>query len=125
MEADPDLRYSAETDKFYKLVSSDVTFASANAAALGTNLDGIAGQLGTIRSAAEQELFVEFFGELADQFWLGATDSTVEGEWRWQESGVDADQFWQGDCEMATLWTMRITIGSERIPTTAVLVKTI
>ena len=97
LDADPNLRYSAETGKFYQLVSADVDFTTANAAALGTNLNTISGQLVTIRSAAENELVAGFFTELGDQIWLGASDSTVEGEFRWQEGGVDNDLFWTGD----------------------------
>ena len=97
LAADPGLVYSAETGKFYKLVSADVNWASANSSALAMTLEGVAGQLGTIRSAAEQELFTGFYGTLADQIWLGGHDATVEGEWRWQSGGADADQFWDGD----------------------------
>ncbi|MCA9107765.1 MAG: DUF642 domain-containing protein, partial [Planctomycetales bacterium] len=96
LAADPDLVYSAETGKFYKLVQADITWASANTSALATTLSGISGQLGTIRSAAEQELFTSFRSTLNDPIWLGGRDSTIEGVWKWQEGGADADQFWNG-----------------------------
>ena len=98
LAADPNLRYSAETGKFYKLVATDVTWAFADFAAQATDLEGVSGQLGTIRfSADEKELRSPLgLGELNDQIWLGGSDATVEGEWRWQEGGADDDQFWQG-----------------------------
>ena len=94
LAADSNLRYSAETGKFYKLVSANVNWATANSTALATSLEGVAGQLGTIRSAAEQELFTGFFTELSDQILLGGSDSEVEGEWRWNSGGSEADLFW-------------------------------
>ncbi len=97
LAADANLLHSAETGKFYKLVQTDVTWSSANTAALATNLAGVSGQLGTIRSAAEQSLFTSFYATINDQIWLGGRDSTVEGVWRWQAGGVDGDLFWTGN----------------------------
>ncbi|MEM8914030.1 MAG: LamG-like jellyroll fold domain-containing protein, partial [Planctomycetota bacterium] len=99
LDADPNLRYSAETGKFYKISSAgNVDWTTALSAAAGENLSGITSQIVTIRSAAENEL-LRGFGEEAgfNEFWIGATDATVENEWRWLESGVEADQFWEGD----------------------------
>jgi hypothetical protein len=96
LAADPSLRYSAETGKFYQLVSTDINWTAASSAAQSTALNGVSGQLVTIRSAAENALVSGFFSELGDQIWLGATDSTEEGKWYWQQSGADADQFWEG-----------------------------
>ncbi|MEM1107089.1 MAG: LamG-like jellyroll fold domain-containing protein [Planctomycetota bacterium] len=97
LAADANLRYNAETGKFYRLVTDDVDWTTANSAALGATLGGVNGQLVTIRSAAENMLVADFYTEIGDQIWLGATDSTVEGEWRWQTGGADADLFWIGD----------------------------
>ncbi|MEM7260094.1 MAG: LamG-like jellyroll fold domain-containing protein, partial [Pseudomonadota bacterium] len=96
LAADPNLYYSAETDKFYKTVLTDITWSAADIAARATTLEGIAGQLGTSKGASENELFSGFYNDLNDQIWLGATDLTVEGEWRWQQAGSDAEAFWSG-----------------------------
>ena len=96
LAADPDLRYSPETGKFYKLTSTAaVDWAGAGTAASSETLGGVASQLVTIRSAYENSLVTGFADSPGvTNIWLGATDETVEGEWRWQD---DSSQFWQGD----------------------------
>jgi hypothetical protein len=60
-------------------------------------LNGVFGQLVTIRSAAENEIVQNLAQMLGGSVHIGASDQTTEGEWRWQSAGADADQFWQGD----------------------------
>ena len=50
--ADPNLVYSQITGKFYKTVTTPSTWTSASASALSTTLNGVDGQLATLRSAA-------------------------------------------------------------------------
>ncbi|MEO1528811.1 MAG: LamG-like jellyroll fold domain-containing protein, partial [Planctomycetota bacterium] len=96
LAADPDLRYSAETGKFYKLTSTTaVDWAGAGSAASSETLGGVTSQLVTIRSAHENSLVTEFANASGvSNVWLNATDETVEGEWRWLD---DSSLFWQGD----------------------------
>ncbi|MCA9189323.1 MAG: cadherin domain-containing protein, partial [Planctomycetales bacterium] len=96
LAADPNLRYSAETGKFYKLVSTYSTWATASNNAIGTSLNSVAGELLTITSAAEQELAFGFAQTLGDKIWLGLSDSDVEGQWRLYSAGVVGEQIWQG-----------------------------
>ena len=93
LEADPNLRYSAETGKFYKFVDNAVNWSVADVNARGSNLNGIAGQLATIGSAHENEFVT---GLISSQVWLGGSDATIEGEWRWQDAGADGEIFWNG-----------------------------
>jgi len=93
---DPELAYSAETGKFYKTVLSSADWQTATANAATVSLNGEAGQLVTIRSAAEQQFVADKVAAVGSPLWIGASDATVEGEWRWQSSSGDVDQFWQG-----------------------------
>ena len=100
LAADPDLRYSAETGKFYKVVSASDDWTVAKTNAESTSLNGINGQLAVVRSAAENEVLQELASATSGgSIWLGGSDTAVEGEWRWIESGSDADRFWDGDVD--------------------------
>ena len=96
LDADSTLHYSAETGKFYKLVSGSFEWTAAKAAAEGTALNTINGQLVTIRSAGENALVTDLASNAGGSVWLGGTDQTTEGDWRWIESGTETDQFWSG-----------------------------
>ncbi len=89
--------YSAETGKFYKGFETPVNFATAKSNALAATLNGTNGQLVTIRSAAEQEIVAAIVNGYGDDIWLGGTDATVEGEWRWLNGNQESDQFWSGE----------------------------
>ncbi len=97
LAGDPSLKYNSSTDKFYKLTSAtDVDWTTAQSTASSTNLNGITSQLVTIRSAHEQAIVQDYAAD-ATEIWLGATDATVEGEWRWLDGGIETDEFWAGD----------------------------
>lgn len=58
------------------------------------------GHLATIESATENAVVWSFADSLtggSDFFFLGGSDSAVEGEWRWVGGPSDGVQFWQGD----------------------------
>ncbi len=96
LSADDTLRYSAETGKFYKVVTTNTDWTVARTNAIATTLGGIAGQLVTVRSAAENA-FLQALAQAANkEMWLSGNDITTEGTWRWQSAGADIDQFWQG-----------------------------
>ncbi|MEM8499380.1 MAG: LamG-like jellyroll fold domain-containing protein [Pseudomonadota bacterium] len=97
LAADPDLLYSTETGKFYKLVANPADFSTAQANAQSELLNGINGQLITIRSAEEQSIAADLVFLGSTDIWLGGTDATAEGEWLWLTGNSDDDQFWQGD----------------------------
>ncbi|MFK7855487.1 MAG: DUF4347 domain-containing protein, partial [Granulosicoccus sp.] len=98
LSLDSDLRYSAETGKFYKLVDVFVSPDDARTSAESTALNSINGQLVTIRSAYENAFVADLSASASsNSVWIGGTDANVEGEWRWIESGGEADLFWTGD----------------------------
>lgn len=103
LAADPYLFYSDVTGKFYQLTDVQTDWSAAQTNAQATTLNGVSGQLVTIRSANENEL-VRDLSLIHDlSVFVGGTDSTVDGEWRWQSGGADADAFWSGGSGGAVL----------------------
>jgi uncharacterized delta-60 repeat protein len=99
LAANPGLVYSAEFNKFYKVSdNTSITWSAAQTAAQGTNLNTVAGQLVTIGSAAENALVLnQLVAPSTVSKWIGATDTTFEGQWFWQDNGTDDELFWVGD----------------------------
>ena len=60
-------------------------------------LNGIGGQLATIRSAAAQEAIAQMASDAGQDLFLGGSDRTFDGSWFWQDSSGDAERFWNGD----------------------------
>lgn len=83
--------YSAATNSFYQYVATSTSFAAADAAASSSTLTGLSsvnGHLITVTSQAENDFIDSIIGGAV---WLGATDTAVEGVWRWvtgPESGI-------------------------------------
>jgi choice-of-anchor C domain-containing protein len=96
LAADANLRYSAETGKFYKVVTTTVNWTTARNTAMTTALNGVNGQLVTIRSATENAIVTSLWSIAGQDMWIGATDQTIEGTWRWQNGSADGDPFWLG-----------------------------
>ncbi len=89
----PNVVYSSVTGNFYRFVDSNANYATAKANAEAMMLNGTAGHLLTIESAAEKA----FVRSIADQhLWLGISDATVEGEWRFTGGPNEGAQLWQG-----------------------------
>ncbi|MEZ6057924.1 MAG: tandem-95 repeat protein [Planctomycetaceae bacterium] len=94
---DPTLNYDAATGKFYRFVASSSEWSTALAGATSSALNGVAGQLVTIRSAYENEVVRNLVDSLGwGGTWLGATDTTSEGNYFWLNGTQDGDQFWSG-----------------------------
>ncbi|MEP4681788.1 MAG: LamG-like jellyroll fold domain-containing protein [Rhodopirellula bahusiensis] len=94
---DPTLSYDAGTGKFYKLVTNAVDVTTAMSSASSDLINGVGGQLVTIRSSYENELVQDIVSRAGSEFYIGGTDATSEGNWNWIEDGVEADNFWVGD----------------------------
>ena len=96
LNGDPTLSYDAATGKFYRVVSAGETVADAMSSAAAAEINGVGGQLATIRSDYENNLVQDLIAGQGANFYIGATDATTEGEWNWIENGEEADRFWNG-----------------------------
>lgn len=90
----PDGFVAGPNGHYYRFVSTPLTWAAARTAAAATVVDGRAGYLATITSAAEQAFAVSLIG--STWTWLGATDAGVEGVWTWVTGPEAGTTFWQG-----------------------------
>jgi len=79
---------------YYEYVSAPGScWAAAKTAAAARTYNGMAGYLATLTTAAEVATLAR---RTSGQYWFGASDAAVEGEWRWQ-TGPEAGQlFWRG-----------------------------
>ena len=93
--ANPDLIYDKTTGKFYKLSATEEKFSVALNNATSNTLNGVNGQLLTVRSDYENTLALTITG--GERVWLGATDADSEGEWHWLDGDVETEQFWSGN----------------------------
>ncbi|TDN38441.1 T9SS type A sorting domain-containing protein [Hymenobacter sp. UV11] len=86
---------SRATGHYYEFVAAPgICWTAAKTAAAGRTYQGMQGYLATITFQGEQDFLT---GRQSSQFWLGASDMDVEGEWRWK-TGPEAGQLiWQGD----------------------------
>ncbi|MFO0923259.1 MAG: LamG-like jellyroll fold domain-containing protein, partial [Pirellulales bacterium] len=96
LSSDLNLRYNAETGKFYKLVSSAQTWSTAQSNAIATSLGGVAGQLLTISNASENAFATELANNIGASVWLGLSDQTTEGAWYNYSGSSASNQVWQG-----------------------------
>lgn len=85
--------YFADTGNFYTYVNSATNFANAQAAAQSTMLNGVAGHLLVIESAAEKN-FVR--GITTNHVWLGISDNAQEGIWLYTDGPNQGRQLWEG-----------------------------
>jgi len=66
---------------YYEFISSPgISWTSAKTAAEGLTYFGLKGYLATITSAAENEFCTS---KLSGDGWMGASDSDIEGTWKW------------------------------------------
>ncbi|WP_335967306.1 PA14 domain-containing protein [Galbibacter sp. PAP.153] len=89
-----ELNFLDSSGHYYEYVPSlGITWTAAKAAAEARNFYGVQGYLAVITSADEATLLGE---QAPGAGWIGASDATVEGEWRWVTGPEAGQQFWQG-----------------------------
>ncbi len=82
------------TNHYYEFVSNPtIGWADSNISALNRTLYGLQGYLATINSSGENDFIAT---KLTGDGWIGASDSAVEGTWRWVTGPEAGTQFWTG-----------------------------
>jgi hypothetical protein len=82
------------TYNMYRIVTTDADWNSANAAANGQTVNGVAGNLARIDNAAEN---IAIARAISATTYIGANDISVEGAWRWATpTSINGSQFWSG-----------------------------
>lgn len=96
-------KFWAGNSRIYELVPNGGNWESARASAKTRRVAGAQGYLATITSADEWNFIKDNFGSssIASHYWIGASDSAVEGEWRWMD-GPETGQVAQPG--IAGLW---------------------
>jgi hypothetical protein len=79
------------TGNYYEFIGGSFTWDGAKSAAEALTFNSVQGHLVTILSSGENDFILNNLS-LTGQTWMGATDSAVEGDWRW----VTSELFWQG-----------------------------
>ncbi|MBP9827684.1 Ig-like domain-containing protein [Patescibacteria group bacterium] len=77
----------------YISVPGDIDWVAAEAAAELLSRYGSTGYLTTITSEEENDFVAD---RLAGAGWMGASDASVEGDWRWVTGPESGDLFWVG-----------------------------
>jgi gliding motility-associated-like protein len=86
--------YLPQTGHFYEFVNDvGITWQNAKTAAEARSYYGLQGYLATITSAEEAQLTGE---QATGTGWIGASDATVEGDWRWVTGPENGQLFWRG-----------------------------
>ena len=83
----------------YEYISSTLTWTAAESAAEALTRYGASGYLTTITSAEENEFVAD---RLENAGWMGASDGTAEGDWRWVTGPEDGTAFWLGTASGTT-----------------------
>lgn len=85
--------FFGDNGHLYEYISYTGTWQQAQAQAAAQERYGSTGYLATITSQAENDFAAD---RLEGAGWMGASDVSVEGEWRWVTGPESGEQFWQG-----------------------------
>jgi hypothetical protein len=96
---DANTAYNPTNGHIYTAFSANVDWDGANAAAQALTYGGVNGYLATIMSADENNFVTD---RLDNDGWMGARDTTTEGEWNWVTGPENGTNFWNGDAWSGT-----------------------
>ncbi len=106
----------SSNNHLYEYVAGPSTWREAKDAAAASSKYGAQGYLATITSKTENDFIQD---RLKSDSWIGASDSGVEGEWRWVTGPEYGQQFWQGSGsgsdvdDMFVHWNNPLTGGTD------------
>jgi Ca2+-binding RTX toxin-like protein len=106
----PDVSFGMAGNSFYQVITGSYTYAQAVAAAAAITMNGVAGHLVVIASAAEQADINNLLTTLGStgQFWAGGSDSATEGSWNWtagpENTGTFSDNSGAAQNNLFTYW---------------------
>ncbi|WP_340113891.1 PKD domain-containing protein [Maribellus mangrovi] len=89
-----DADYLPATGHFYRFVADEsISWTSARSRAASMDYYGLQGYLATIRSKEEQDFI---YTKTEGTGWIGASDRSQEGTWKWVEGPDEGVVFWSG-----------------------------
>lgn len=99
--------YNPANQHFYRMIPGIISGTNAFEAAKSQKIFGLTGYLASITSSEENDFVaakirdettaVETGG--AKNVWIGASDATKEGDWKWVGSPEADKTFWSGNCK--------------------------
>lgn len=101
------LAYNPQNQHFYRMVAGIISGTNAFEAAKSQTVFGLTGYLASINSAEENDFVSAKIRDDtkdvttggATNVWIGASDVTKEGDWKWV-GGPEGDKtFWSGNCK--------------------------
>lgn len=92
--------FYTENNHLYKFIAGSYSWSAAKTAAEAQTAYGATGYLVTITSSGENS-FVS--ARLTGDGWIGASDSGVEGTWKWMTGPEATQSFWQGTAGGSTV----------------------
>ena len=86
---------------YYRLIKTSVSFDEAITLSEQTTFDGTPsgspGYLATITSAEENDFLFTVMGGAGNNAWIAASDSVVEGDWKWMTGPEAGTSFYTGN----------------------------